>query len=199
MCRNALALFDMSYFGKFYLVGPEATKAANWLFTADVSKAPGTSSVPLASATRCLCTALGNHILHRNKLGGRPKMAFLLNAAFAEGMGSVGERLLSLSSPEAGFCSHLHRGKCALSWGGDGGGGLALWLQLWLTAGDVMDTGGNQARPSPAVVCTGRSWHLLWGWEAASAPRAELEGKKHWSCPPSGAGTSRVRQGIPRQ
>ncbi|NXE23401.1 SARDH protein, partial [Ardeotis kori] len=40
-CRNALALFDMSYFGKFYLVGPEATKAANWLFTADVSKAPG--------------------------------------------------------------------------------------------------------------------------------------------------------------
>ncbi|KAM9176625.1 sarcosine dehydrogenase, mitochondrial [Mergus octosetaceus] len=43
MCRNALALFDMSYFGKFYLVGPEATKAANWLFTADVSKAPGST------------------------------------------------------------------------------------------------------------------------------------------------------------
>ncbi|KFQ59801.1 hypothetical protein N334_04309, partial [Pelecanus crispus] len=42
-CRNALALFDMSYFGKFYLVGPEATKAANWLFTADVSKAPGST------------------------------------------------------------------------------------------------------------------------------------------------------------
>ncbi|NXC22204.1 SARDH protein, partial [Corythaeola cristata] len=42
-CRNALALFDMSYFGKFYLVGPEATKAANWLFTADMGKAPGTS------------------------------------------------------------------------------------------------------------------------------------------------------------
>ncbi|XP_067165207.1 sarcosine dehydrogenase, mitochondrial isoform X2 [Apteryx mantelli] len=46
-CRNALALFDMSYFGKFYLVGPEATKAANWLFTADVSKAPD-----LLSSTR---------------------------------------------------------------------------------------------------------------------------------------------------
>ncbi|NXV49406.1 SARDH protein, partial [Uria aalge] len=42
-CRNALALFDMSYFGKFYLVGPDATKAANWLFTADVSKAPGST------------------------------------------------------------------------------------------------------------------------------------------------------------
>uniref|UniRef100_A0A8C3JJ55 Sarcosine dehydrogenase, mitochondrial n=1 Tax=Calidris pygmaea TaxID=425635 RepID=A0A8C3JJ55_9CHAR len=42
-CRNALALFDMSYFGKFYLVGPEATKAADWLFTADVSKAPGST------------------------------------------------------------------------------------------------------------------------------------------------------------
>ncbi|RMB93366.1 hypothetical protein DUI87_30060 [Hirundo rustica rustica] len=42
-CRNALALFDMSYFGKFYLVGPDATKAADWLFSADVSKAPGST------------------------------------------------------------------------------------------------------------------------------------------------------------
>ncbi|KAL8174608.1 UNVERIFIED_CONTAM: hypothetical protein K2H54_049890, partial [Gekko kuhli] len=42
-CRNAVAVFDMSYFGKFYLVGPEAGKAANWLFTADVSKPPGTT------------------------------------------------------------------------------------------------------------------------------------------------------------
>ncbi|XP_054853393.1 sarcosine dehydrogenase, mitochondrial isoform X2 [Eublepharis macularius] len=40
-CRNALAVFNMSYFGKFYLVGPEATKAANWLFTADVRKPAG--------------------------------------------------------------------------------------------------------------------------------------------------------------
>nr|XP_028570537.1 sarcosine dehydrogenase, mitochondrial isoform X2 [Podarcis muralis] len=40
-CRNALAVFDMSYFGKFYLVGPEAKRAADWLFTADVSKPPG--------------------------------------------------------------------------------------------------------------------------------------------------------------
>uniref|UniRef100_A0ACB8F0T6 Uncharacterized protein n=1 Tax=Sphaerodactylus townsendi TaxID=933632 RepID=A0ACB8F0T6_9SAUR len=42
-CRNAVAVFNMSYFGKFYLVGPEARKAASWLFTADVSKPPGTT------------------------------------------------------------------------------------------------------------------------------------------------------------
>lgn len=40
-CRNAVAVFDMSYFGKFYLTGPDAKKAADWLFTADVNKAPG--------------------------------------------------------------------------------------------------------------------------------------------------------------
>ncbi|CAH2330515.1 sarcosine dehydrogenase, mitochondrial isoform X2 [Pelobates cultripes] len=33
----------MSYFGKFYLVGPDATKAANWLFTADIDKPPGST------------------------------------------------------------------------------------------------------------------------------------------------------------
>uniref|UniRef100_A0A8D2LDF7 Sarcosine dehydrogenase, mitochondrial n=2 Tax=Varanus komodoensis TaxID=61221 RepID=A0A8D2LDF7_VARKO len=43
-CRNAVAVFDMSYFGKFYLVGPEARQAANWLFTADVSKPPGATT-----------------------------------------------------------------------------------------------------------------------------------------------------------
>uniref|UniRef100_A0A671T0R6 Sarcosine dehydrogenase n=1 Tax=Sinocyclocheilus anshuiensis TaxID=1608454 RepID=A0A671T0R6_9TELE len=39
--RNAVAVFDMSYFGKFYLTGPDAKKAADWLFTADGNKAPG--------------------------------------------------------------------------------------------------------------------------------------------------------------
>ncbi|XP_076284985.1 E3 ubiquitin-protein ligase HERC2 isoform X2 [Lasioglossum baleicum] len=34
-CRNNAALFDMSYLGKFYLCGPEARKAADYLFTAD--------------------------------------------------------------------------------------------------------------------------------------------------------------------
>ncbi|XP_072816597.1 sarcosine dehydrogenase, mitochondrial isoform X2 [Vicugna pacos] len=42
-CRGAAAVFDMSYFGKFYLVGPDARKAADWLFSADVSRPPGTT------------------------------------------------------------------------------------------------------------------------------------------------------------
>ncbi|KAM4634695.1 sarcosine dehydrogenase, mitochondrial [Polymixia lowei] len=42
-CRNAVAVFDMSYFGKFYLTGPDAKKAADWLFTADVNKKPGST------------------------------------------------------------------------------------------------------------------------------------------------------------
>uniref|UniRef100_A0A8D1M7K6 Sarcosine dehydrogenase n=1 Tax=Sus scrofa TaxID=9823 RepID=A0A8D1M7K6_PIG len=33
----------MSYFGKFYLVGPDARKAADWLFSADVSRPPGST------------------------------------------------------------------------------------------------------------------------------------------------------------
>lgn len=41
-CRGAAAVFDMSYFGKFYLVGVDAKKAADWLFSADVSRPPGT-------------------------------------------------------------------------------------------------------------------------------------------------------------
>lgn len=41
-CRGAAAVFDMSYFGKFFLVGPDAGKAADWLFSADVSRPPGT-------------------------------------------------------------------------------------------------------------------------------------------------------------
>ena len=40
-CRGAAAVFDMSYFGKFFLLGPDARKAADWLFSADVSRPPG--------------------------------------------------------------------------------------------------------------------------------------------------------------
>ncbi|XP_077140438.1 sarcosine dehydrogenase, mitochondrial isoform X4 [Ranitomeya variabilis] len=43
MCRNTAAVFNMSYFGKFYLVGSDAKKAANWLFTANIDKNPGTT------------------------------------------------------------------------------------------------------------------------------------------------------------
>lgn len=42
-CRHGVAVFDMSYFGKFYLTGPDAKKAADWLFTADVNKKPGST------------------------------------------------------------------------------------------------------------------------------------------------------------
>ncbi|XP_030063556.1 sarcosine dehydrogenase, mitochondrial isoform X1 [Microcaecilia unicolor] len=42
-CRNTVAVFNMSYFGKFYLVGPDARKAADWLFSADVSKPVGST------------------------------------------------------------------------------------------------------------------------------------------------------------
>ncbi|XP_039618685.1 sarcosine dehydrogenase, mitochondrial [Polypterus senegalus] len=42
-CRNAVAVFNMSYFGKFYLVGPDAKRAADWLFTADINKPPGST------------------------------------------------------------------------------------------------------------------------------------------------------------
>uniref|UniRef100_A0A452VFA4 Sarcosine dehydrogenase n=1 Tax=Ursus maritimus TaxID=29073 RepID=A0A452VFA4_URSMA len=43
-CRGAAAVFNMSYFGKFYLVGLDAKKAADWLFSADVSRPPGMTS-----------------------------------------------------------------------------------------------------------------------------------------------------------
>ncbi|KAK9727710.1 FAD dependent oxidoreductase [Popillia japonica] len=39
-CRNNAVLFDMSYFAKMYLTGPEAQKAANWLFTANTDREP---------------------------------------------------------------------------------------------------------------------------------------------------------------
>lgn len=43
-CRGAAAVFNMSYFGKFYLVGLDARKAADWLFSADVNRPPGMTS-----------------------------------------------------------------------------------------------------------------------------------------------------------
>ncbi|XP_075228013.1 sarcosine dehydrogenase [Lycorma delicatula] len=36
-CRENVALFDMSYFSKLYLCGPDTQKAADWLFTADTN------------------------------------------------------------------------------------------------------------------------------------------------------------------
>ncbi|XP_052037900.1 sarcosine dehydrogenase, mitochondrial [Apodemus sylvaticus] len=42
-CRGAAAVFNMSYFGKFYLLGVDARKAADWLFSADVNRPPGST------------------------------------------------------------------------------------------------------------------------------------------------------------
>ncbi|XP_047380112.1 sarcosine dehydrogenase, mitochondrial isoform X3 [Sciurus carolinensis] len=42
-CRGAAAVFNMSYFGKFYLLGLDASKAADWLFSADVNRPPGST------------------------------------------------------------------------------------------------------------------------------------------------------------
>ena len=39
--RSSAAIFDMSYFGQFYLHGPDAQKAADWIFSANMQKPSG--------------------------------------------------------------------------------------------------------------------------------------------------------------
>lgn len=39
--RNNVALFDLSSYTKMYLAGPDAEEAADWLFTADLGREPG--------------------------------------------------------------------------------------------------------------------------------------------------------------
>ena len=41
-CRERAAVFDMSYFGKYYLVGPDAAKAVDWIFSNNLRKDTGT-------------------------------------------------------------------------------------------------------------------------------------------------------------
>ena len=36
-CRTRASIFNLSYFTKLYLTGPEAAQAAEWLFTADIN------------------------------------------------------------------------------------------------------------------------------------------------------------------
>lgn len=38
--RNNVALFNLSYFAKMYLTGPDASEAADWLFTANTDREP---------------------------------------------------------------------------------------------------------------------------------------------------------------
>ncbi|KAF2349552.1 Glycine cleavage T-protein-like N-terminal [Trinorchestia longiramus] len=42
-CRTAVAGFDMSYFGKFYLTGPDAARAADHLFSANMRRPEGST------------------------------------------------------------------------------------------------------------------------------------------------------------
>lgn len=42
-CRNDAALFDLSYFGKFYLCGAESQAAADYLFTANTNCEPNST------------------------------------------------------------------------------------------------------------------------------------------------------------
>lgn len=52
-CREASALFEMSYFGKLYITGPDAQAAADWVFSANTSK-------PLNSTVyTCILNKLG--------------------------------------------------------------------------------------------------------------------------------------------
>jgi sarcosine dehydrogenase len=53
--RNGVALFDQSYFGKFFLEGPEAMQAADWLCTAKMGKDRAIGSV----AYTALCNERG--------------------------------------------------------------------------------------------------------------------------------------------
>ena len=40
-----MAAFDMSYFAKFFLTGPDSAKAVDWIFTANMRKPPGKTCV----------------------------------------------------------------------------------------------------------------------------------------------------------
>lgn len=42
-CRERVAVFDMSSFGKYFLSGPDAQKAADWLFSADMARPAGST------------------------------------------------------------------------------------------------------------------------------------------------------------
>lgn len=42
-CREAAALFEMSYFGKLYITGPDAQAAADWVFSANTNRPMGST------------------------------------------------------------------------------------------------------------------------------------------------------------
>lgn len=42
-CRERAAIFDMTCFGKYYLTGPDAQKAADWIFSAEMKRPAGST------------------------------------------------------------------------------------------------------------------------------------------------------------
>ena len=52
-CRERVAIFDMSYFGKYFLTGPDAQQAADWIFSANMARQPG------ATIYTCMLNAHG--------------------------------------------------------------------------------------------------------------------------------------------
>lgn len=155
----------MSYFGKFYLVGPEATKAADWLFSADVSKAPGTGSAP----------RFAGEISPQNSPG-EPRLAFPFQAASAEGVGSVWKRLLSLSSPQSGFC-HIYTG--ALSSGMEQG-----CFPLAPAVPHIWSCDGCWSKPSTTLASCGllspfpRLGSSLWHSQGCKSSSSHRKGNK---------------------
>ncbi|UYV82994.1 SARDH [Cordylochernes scorpioides] len=43
-CRENVAVFNMSYFGKYYLTGPDAQAAADWIFSNNVNRPAGNTA-----------------------------------------------------------------------------------------------------------------------------------------------------------
>lgn len=42
-CRERAAIFDMTSFGKYYLAGPDAQRAVDWIFSADMARPTGST------------------------------------------------------------------------------------------------------------------------------------------------------------
>lgn len=90
-CRRDVALFNMSYFGKFYMTGPDAQKAADFIFTSNMQKPEGSTMYT------CMLNAQGK------------VEADLTVSAIAPGQGSPCDPAFTgrgFYIAAAGFCAH---------------------------------------------------------------------------------------------
>ncbi len=44
-CREKVACFNMSYFGKYYITGPDAQAAVDWIFSNNMQKPAGKTTL----------------------------------------------------------------------------------------------------------------------------------------------------------